>query len=71
MRVQRAWRGHRVIRVLRDLVTRQIAALRIQRFMREWRKYNLGLALRLVVASARELRYGLKPFSTSGSGRGT
>lgn len=56
MRVQRAWRGHRVVRVLRDLVSKQIAALRIQRFMREWTSCNSGLALRLVAASALELR---------------
>ncbi|CAM9553988.1 unnamed protein product [Ectocarpus sp. 4 AP-2014] len=56
LRVQRAWRGHRVIRVLHDLVSKQIAALRIQRFMREWRKHGFILALRLVATSALELR---------------
>ncbi|CAN0514546.1 unnamed protein product, partial [Ectocarpus sp. 12 AP-2014] len=56
LRVQRAWRGHRVIRVLHDLVSKQIAALRIQRFMRKWRKNGFILALRLVATSALELR---------------
>ncbi|CAM9696611.1 unnamed protein product, partial [Scytosiphon promiscuus] len=56
VRVQRAWRGHRVVRVFRDLVSRQVAALRIQRFMREWRRSNVCLALRFVAASALELR---------------
>ncbi|CAB1101527.1 unnamed protein product [Ectocarpus sp. CCAP 1310/34] len=56
LRVQRAWRGHRVIRVLRDLVSKQIAAFRIQRFMREWRKHGFILALRLAAISALELR---------------
>ncbi|CBJ25529.1 hypothetical protein Esi_0003_0165 [Ectocarpus siliculosus] len=55
LRVQRAWRGHRVIRVLHDLVSKQTAALRIQRFMREWRKHGFILALRLVATSALEL----------------
>ncbi|CAM9144889.1 unnamed protein product, partial [Hapterophycus canaliculatus] len=58
VRVQRAWRGHRVVRVLRDLVSKQVAALRIQRFMREWRRCNSGLALRFFAASALELRQG-------------
>ena len=65
MRVQRAWRGHRVIRVLRDLVAKQIAALRIQRFMRDWRRYNVRLDLRLVAAGALELRYEAGAISTS------
>lgn len=56
VRVQRAWRGHRMVRVLRDVATKQVAALRIQRFMREWRRRNAQLAVRLVVASALELR---------------
>lgn len=56
VRVQRAWRGHRVVRVLRDVVTKQVVALRIQRFMRKWRRRNVELALRLVFASALELR---------------
>lgn len=42
--------------VLRDVVTKQVAALRIQRFMREWRRRNAELALRLVLAGALELR---------------
>ncbi|CAM9360598.1 unnamed protein product [Ectocarpus fasciculatus] len=57
LRVQRAWRGHRVIRVLHDLVSKQIAALRIQHFMREWRKHVFILGLRLVATSALELRH--------------
>ena len=35
---------------------KQIAALQIQRFMREWRRRNAELALRMVFAGALELR---------------
>ncbi|CAN0385559.1 unnamed protein product [Pylaiella littoralis] len=69
-RVQRAWRGHRVVRVLGDSVSKQIAALRIQRFMREWKSYNNGLALRLVAASAIELNQ-LSASYSSGLGLAT
>lgn len=55
-RVQRGWRAHRVIHKLNEAVRSQIAALRIQRFMRHWKERNRWMTLRFAVAGALELR---------------
>lgn len=56
-RLQRGWRGHRIVRTLKQTVRTQIAALRIQRFMRDWKQRTRSMTLRLAVASAMELRW--------------
>lgn len=56
-RIQRVWREYHVVHALRQLVEKQIAAMRIQRFMREWTRCNHGMAIQLVTAGAIELGY--------------
>lgn len=65
MRLQKAWRKSTVNRVLKDSVTKQIAAMRIQRFMREWRQHDRTLAIRMAVGSAQQLRYKYFSVDTS------
>lgn len=43
--------------MLEEAVKSQIAALRIQRFMRHWKERNRWMTLRFAVAGAMELRY--------------
>lgn len=57
VRIQRAWREYHVVHALKELVEKQIAAMRIQRFMREWFRCNHSMAIQLVTAGAFELRY--------------